>query len=116
MMAAAARGLEAWANHVLAESQDVCPVAEGAGSGALRDSGTVDVDPVTLKATVSYTSPPVREDARRRGRGNIAVWVHEDLHARHGAGKTAKFLERPAKASSEIGVTLIAVELRRLYT
>lgn len=77
--AAAEDGIEAAAEHVLAESKPMVPVK----TGTLRDSGRVSVDRDGLDtvAAVSYGT-------------KWAVRTHEDLDDHHDQG-SAKFLEEP---------------------
>lgn len=92
---AAARGLEQAADHLLAASDKVVPVREG----TLRRSGKVVVNKARLRATVSYST-------------RYAFIVHEDLDDQHDAGRTAKYLERPARTEAPAMTQIIAAELR----
>ncbi len=110
----AVRGLAAWADQVLEGSQRRVPVAPVRG-GFLRDSAKAQIDEGSLRAAVSYDSPPTRADGRSGG-APISVYVHENMHARHATG-SAKFLEIPLNESRRSGPELvrraIAEELRR---
>ncbi|MFJ5883462.1 hypothetical protein [Kitasatospora cineracea] len=92
----AARGLLAAAEHVLQRSRQVVPIEEG----TLERSGVASVDEQQLTAAVSYDTP-------------YAVRVHEDMNARHDAGRTAKYLERPLSEESGAVEQIIAAAVRR---
>ncbi|MFD4659340.1 hypothetical protein ACFWP2_27345 [Kitasatospora sp. NPDC058444] len=94
--AGAARGLLAAAEHVLQKSREVVPIEEG----TLARSGVASVDEQQLVAGVSYDTP-------------YASRVHEDLNARHDAGRTAKYLERPAAEEAAAVEQIIAAAVRR---
>ncbi|MFD7738415.1 minor capsid protein [Streptomyces sp. MJM8645] len=94
--AAAARGLLAAAEHVLQASREVVPIEEG----TLARSGVASVDEQQLVAGVSYDTP-------------YATRVHEDLNARHDAGRSAKYLERPAAQEAPAVERIIAAAVRR---
>ena len=74
---AAVEGLRDAAEHLLEYANRTVPIEEG----TLMRSGQVDVDPETLEAAVSYSTP-------------YAVRQHEDLTLRHDPGRRAKWLER----------------------
>lgn len=93
---AAGRGLLLGAEHLLAESRKLVPIAEG----VLERSGAASVDAQLLTAAVSYDTP-------------YAVRVHEDLNARHLPGRTAKYLERPAAEQADTMRALVAAQVRR---
>ena len=67
---------------LLEKSQEIVPV----DTGALRDSGFVDVrgSGFGSEVVVGYTK-------------EYAIYVHEDLRARHAFGTSAKYLERPMR-------------------
>ena len=44
---------------------------------------------------------------------NYAVYVHEDMNAKHKPGKTAKYLERPAREKLREVIVIIREEARR---
>lgn len=92
------RGIDRAALFLLRESQAIVPV----DTGALRASGRVatEGEGITRKALVVY------------GTG-YGVYVHEDLYARHAPGKSAKFLERPAREKVAEIKQIIADECRR---
>ena len=76
------------AKMLLKASQKVVPVGDGTrqAAGTLKRSGFVSVSGKGLDTvcTVGYTAP-------------YAIYVHENLSARHKAGKIAKYLEKPAR-------------------
>lgn len=92
-----------WANVLMGERmKPVTPV----DTGALRDSGLVD-EPVSTVSGVKVTL----------GFGGVAapyaIYVHEDLEARHSPGTGAKFVERPLHEaephmSAEVGALFAA--------
>lgn len=89
--AGAARGLFRAAEFVLGEARTVVPIEEA----TLSRSGATDVDPVALKATVSFDTP-------------YAARQHEELTWRHDPGRTAKYLERPLLGTKAIQTQIIA--------
>jgi len=100
-------GLRDLAQSVFDASQELVPVApaDSRGSGYLKESGTVELDEVKLRAVISYSSPPRRKDGRSAGGAGLAIWVHENLTTQHAEGKSAKYLEAPlneAKASGAV--------------
>ncbi|MFD0496830.1 hypothetical protein [Streptomyces rhizosphaericus] len=94
--AGAARGLRLAAEHVLERSRARVPIEEG----TLERSGVASVDEDTLTAGVSYDTP-------------YAARVHEDLNARHDAGRTAKYLEGPLTEEQGTVAEIIAAQVRR---
>lgn len=94
--AGAARGLRLAAEHVLERSRAHVPIEEG----TLERSGVVSVDEDALTAGVSYDTPYARR-------------VHEDLNARHDAGRTAKYLEGPLTEEQGTVAEIIAAQVRR---
>ena len=106
----AVNGLQAWADLVLDRSRAVVPVAPVRG-GLLRDSGKAEVDDGALRAAVSYDGPDVGGDGRRGG-GNLAVLVHENMQVTHAHG-SAKYLENPLNASLTRGRWLVTHEIRK---
>ncbi|MEV5527826.1 hypothetical protein [Streptomyces prunicolor] len=90
------RGLLLGAEHLLAESRNEVPIAEG----TLERSGTASVDEQDLVAGVTYDTP-------------YAARVHEDLTARHSPGRKAKFLEGPLQRESGTITEIIAAQVRR---
>ncbi|MFD3911201.1 hypothetical protein [Streptomyces sp. NPDC058603] len=94
--AGAVRGLRLAAEHVLERSRRRVPIEEG----TLERSGRASVDEGALTAGVSYDTPYARR-------------VHEDMNARHDAGRTAKFLERPVTEEQAAVEAIIAAQVRR---
>lgn len=92
---AANRGLALSAEHVLAESNKHVPIEEG----TLERSGTTSTDPAKHRAAVSYNTP-------YSGR------VHEDMGARHNAGRTAKYLENALTSSAPAVREILAKTIR----
>lgn len=90
------RGLRLAAEHVLTEANDRVPIEEG----TLMRSGKTSVDERDLRAAVSYDTP-------------YAVAVHEDMSARHDAGRTAKWLEQALAAEADTVRRIIAEEVRK---
>ncbi len=93
---AAADGLEQAAEHLLAASRAVVPIEEG----TLERSGRAQVDRGDLRAVVSYDTP-------------YSVIQHEAMEFVHDAGRTAKYLERPAQEEDAVMQELIAAAIRR---
>ena len=79
---ACARGLIRAGRFLQRESMKICPVQFGnlINSAFTRAEGRS----VLTKVWVGYTA-------------NYAIYVHENLQARHKPGKQAKFLEQPAR-------------------
>lgn len=94
--AAAARGLGKAAEHLLGEARNLVPLEEG----TLSDSGVASVDEDALTAAVSFDTP-------------YAVPVHENLTARHDAGRQAKYLETPLEGERDTMLELVAVEVKQ---
>lgn len=92
------RGIKRAARFLLRESLKIVPVDTGAlknsGRATFTGSGTETV------GTVSYNTA-------------YAVYVHEDLNARHAPGKTAKYLERPARELRGKLMQIVAEEVRK---
>lgn len=110
----AMRGLEHWADDVLAAAEPLVPVAPDGtrGAGFLRDSGKVSIsDEGELAAAVSYDSPPKHADGRASSSGSLAIWVHENLKAKHATGQ-AKFLEKALQVRAPAGLARLAAALR----
>lgn len=80
------KALEKGAKLILRESKKLVPVA----SGALKNSGRI-------VKTGSYFKTQVAVTYTMR----YAIYVHEDLTARHKKGKSAKFLEIPIKRNRQ---------------
>lgn len=96
MRSGAAEGLADAAELVLAASREVVPIEEA----TLSRSGATDVDPVGLKATISYDTV-------------YAARQHEELTWRHDPGRTAKYLERPHARTADQQKQLIAQALEK---
>lgn len=93
---ASARGLALAAEHILGVAKGQVPIEEH----ILEESGFTSVDGVhRLRAAVSFDTP-------------YAVAVHEDMHARHDAGRNAKYLENAFNSEKEAVKEIIAAELR----
>lgn len=92
----AARGLYLWAEHVLEEATRLVPLQEG----TLQDSGVASVDDSKLRAAVSYDTPP------------YDVVQHEEMGYQHTRGQ-AKYLEMPLNASKDVGMKLVAREIKK---
>lgn len=90
----AARGLYLWAEHVLEEANRLVPLQEG----TLMRSGVASVDDSKLRAAVSYDTP-------------YAVLQHEEMGYKHTRGQ-AKYLEMPLVASKDVGMKLVAREVK----
>lgn len=93
--AKAAKGLYLAAEHVLQVSNTHVPIEEG----TLERSGVASVDESTLTAAVSYDTP-------------YAVRQHEDLTAKHDAGRTAKYLENAGNSEARTVAKIIASAIR----
>lgn len=94
--AGAVRGVRLGAEHLLEVSRQRVPLEEG----TLERSGVVSVDESSVTAAVSYDTP-------------YAVRQHEELHYRHDAGRTAKYLERPLHEENGAITEIIAAQVRR---
>lgn len=92
------RGIRKATAFLLRESLKIVPV----DTGTLRASARAQFEGAGLEIEgwVSYNT-------------HYAVYVHEDLYARHAAGKTAKYLERPARERAEEIRHIIRDEVRR---
>lgn len=95
MRDAAARGLALAAEYVLEEANRSIPIEEG----TLQRSGVASVDDDGTRAAVSYDTP-------------YAVPVHEDLTARHDAGRRGKWLELTLQEQQDAVRQIIADTLR----
>ena len=102
-------GLLAAAQHILAKSEPLVPVAP-VGGGYLKDAGVASVDGGQLKAAISYITGDTRDDGRQGG-GNLAVVVHEDMTASHARGQ-AKYLEQPFNAEKDEALHIIARHIK----
>lgn len=89
------KGLVKAGAFLLRESQKIVPV----DTGALKNSGFVRKDGEGFKTdvTVGYTM-------------EYAIYVHENLDARHARGKQAKYLEDPARAKRQDMILIIRKE------
>jgi len=85
------RGLEIAAEHILGEAKKLVPIEEA----TLERSGTVSTDHPRMRAAVSFDTP-------------YAVYQHEELHLRHDAGRTAKYLETPLNTEVPVVREIIA--------
>jgi len=94
---AAARGLAAWCEAILTESNSKVPIDEA----NLERTGMAQVDGNELKGAVDYDTP-------------YAVRQHEDLTYRHAPGREAKYLEKALNSTRETGPEMVAVEMRRV--
>lgn len=96
--AGAAAGVRDAAEFVLGKAREVVPIEEG----TLSRSGSVDVgaDGDVPVAAVAFHGP-------------YAVIQHERLDFRHDPGRTAKYLERPLRATRGQQTLLIADAIRR---
>lgn len=87
------------ANNVMNESKEIVPV----DTGYLRASGYVDLPregPGGINVEMGYTAP-------------YAIYVHENLNARHAPGKQAKFLEQPLMKAQEGMPERVAAHIQR---
>ncbi len=91
----AVKGLRLAAGQVLTDARRYVPIEEG----TLERSGKVSVDEGDLKASVSFDTP-------------YAVRQHEDMTARHDAGRTAKYLERAFDENKDQIREIIAQAMR----
>lgn len=92
------RGLVKAAKHLQKKSQAVVPV----DTGALKSSAFTRKKGFGFKTetTVGYTQ-------------DYAIYVHENLDARHKPGKIAKYLERPAREEKEQLAKIIRKEAQK---
>lgn len=87
---AAARALYQEAERIMTASKEIVPVL----TGALRASGVVllpEVSATNVSVELGYGGPAAP----------YAVYVHENVMARHKEGQQAKFLERPMLEAAE---------------
>lgn len=91
---AGGEGLQDAADHLLGAAQEVVPIEEA----TLERSGRAEAD--SKRAVVSFDTP-------------YAVRQHEDLSLAHDAGRTAKYLERPAMAEQDTMAKLLAKPIDR---
>lgn len=94
----AGQGLKLAGLHLQRESQVIVPV----DTGALKNSAYTRAEQTTL------TEPPI---VRVGYVQSYAVYVHEDLEARHAPGKTAKYLTRPAEEQKRVMIDIIKGEI-----
>jgi minor capsid protein len=94
MEAGAEQGLKLAAEHLLLESRKLVPIEEG----TLERSGTVTVQ--GLEGSVSYDTP-------------YAVDQHEDMTYEHDEGRTAKYLEGPARNEAHVIKDIIAGQIKQ---
>lgn len=92
---ASSRALALAAEYVLEQANRSVPIEEG----TLQRSGVASVDDDGTRAAVSYDTP-------------YAVRVHEDLVARHDAGRRAKWLESTLAEQADAVRQIIADTLR----
>ncbi len=95
---ALARGMMRAGLFLQRESQKIVPVDTGAlrNSAFTRKTGTPRRPQVSVGYTVDY-----------------AIFVHENLSARHKAGKQAKFLEAPARLNRSKLIKIIEEEVAK---
>lgn len=103
-LAALKKGLVKAGLHLQRASQQVVPV----DTGALKNSAFTRVKGEgrgrkDLRVEVGYTM-------------DYALVVHEDPDARHAAGKTYKYLERPAREQRQVLRQIIFSELKKANT
>ena len=85
---------------LLRESMKLVPV----DTGALRASGPL----VTRSMGQGFETVMVVGYGQE-----YAIYVHENLNARHASGKQAKFLEEPARTGRQTMTDIIRDEMRR---
>ena len=95
-----ARGLKKGGSHLQRLSQLVVPVltSDLKGSADTRNIGGAGFK---TDIAVSFST-------------DYAVYVHENLEARHKPGKIAKYLERPAREKKREIIGIIADEVRKV--
>ena len=96
--AAFEKGLVRGGLFIQRESQKIVPVE----FGVLKNSARTRRESRRYRTVVSVSYNT-----------DYAVFVHEDLEARHRPGKTAKFLEIPIRRHGKRIVSEIAMEVRR---
>jgi hypothetical protein len=94
--AAAAEGLADAAEYLLQSANETVPIEEG----VLAGSGSTDVDPGGLRASVFYDTA-------------YAARQHEELRYRHDPGRRAKWLELTLSEESNQIRDHIAASIRR---
>lgn len=107
MIAAAARGLEKAALHVLGQAQEICPV--GGPPTTPRDPA-----PGTLKASGTTQGPEITASSIEMIVGFNTVYAavqHERLDFDHNPPGQAKYLEQPLRQSGPIVEAAIAEAL-----
>ena len=93
---ASSRGLTLAAEHVLGVAKAQVPIEEH----ILEESGFTSTDGVrNLRAAVSFDTP-------------YAVKQHEDMTAKHDAGRNAKYLEKAFNSEKDAVKQIIAKELK----
>jgi len=93
---ASSRGLALAAEHILGVAKKHVPIEEH----TLEESGFTSVEGARrLRAAVSFDTP-------------YAVRQHEDMHARHDAGRNAKYLENAFNSEQAAVKEIIAKELK----
>lgn len=95
-MAAAARSVEVFGNHVIGKAQEITPVK----TGALQNSGTVET-PVTTRSSVECTIG---------FNTDYAAAVHERLNAHHAQGQP-KYLETAMRQEARKLVPFVRAEV-----
>lgn len=89
------RGVAIAAEHILGVANAQVPIEEG----TLERSGTVSTDPANFTAAISFDTP-------------YAVRQHEDMTARHDAGRNAKYLENAFNSETAAARQIIAATIR----
>jgi hypothetical protein len=97
---AAKRGLYLWAEEVLTRSGRLVPKQEGTlqDSGVAHRPGSAGLE--EMQAAVSYDTP-------------YAVRQHEEMDYHHTEGRQAKYLETPLNASKDVGLRIVANEIKK---
>lgn len=92
-------GLKKAGLHLQRASQKIVPVEFGVlkNSAFTRDESDM---PRKIRVIVGYTA-------------SYAIYVHEDLNARHKPGKAAKFLESPARDMQSELADIVIREVRK---
>lgn len=95
---ALARGIKRAGLFLQRQSQAIVPV----DTGALRSSAFTRMMPIAdpIIVVVGYTQ-------------NYAIYVHEDLWARHAPGRYAKYLEWPARVYRNDMRNIVEEEMRK---
>jgi hypothetical protein len=92
--AAAVRGLDRAADHLLDAALVVTPIE----FYDLVETGTASTDASQMRSAVSFDGP-------------YSIWQHENLELAHDPGKSSKYLEEPFLAEKDEMLRIMADEI-----